>query len=66
MQERLTEVETQLAFHDHLLQQLNDVVAQQQKQIDAVQHELAIIREQMAGLRESLVAVTKEPLPPHY
>ncbi|MFQ5582782.1 MAG: SlyX family protein, partial [Mariprofundaceae bacterium] len=35
LDERIIELETRLSFQDRLVQELNDVIAGQQKQIDA-------------------------------
>lgn len=63
---RLTELETQVAFQDDVVQQLNAVVTTQQQQIEQLRHELRVLSEQLAALREKIISSGVEPPPPHY
>ncbi len=63
---RLTELETQLAFQDDVVQQLNAVVTTQQQQIEQLRHEMRILSEQFTALREKIISNGVEPPPPHY
>lgn len=63
MQERLTEIETKLAYAEHLIDQLNDVVTDQE-------HRLTRLVDQVARLEEQValhgVADPSFQKPPHY
>ena len=61
--DRLTELEIKASFADDLLEQLNDLVARQQQQIDALQRELIALRQQM---RDGPAAGPADERPPHY
>jgi len=62
---RLTEVEVKLAFMEDLLEQLNELVFRQQRQIDALARELARVREQSAH-EPAAPASPRDEIPPHY
>jgi SlyX protein len=67
MENRLIELETRVAFQDSTLQQLNDVVVRQQRDLDRLQRELEALRSQVQLLAPALVASrSEEPPPPHY
>jgi SlyX protein len=67
MEKRIIELETKLSYQDHMIQELNDVVTGQQKQIDALEVELRRIREHLKGSSESQLARPDEEVPPpHY
>jgi SlyX protein len=62
---RLTELEIKASFTDDLLEQLNDVIARQQLQIDALQRELLALRQQVRDQGSGLGA-PRDERPPHY
>jgi SlyX protein len=62
-EERITELEIKASFADDLLEQLNDLVARQQQQIDLLQRELIGLRQQ---LRDGPSAGAVDERPPHY
>ena len=65
--ERLVELETRLAFQDHLLSELNDVVTAQGKELQQVQLQLTRALADLQTLRGLLYADPgSEPPPPHY
>ncbi|MEL0027260.1 MAG: SlyX family protein [Perlucidibaca sp.] len=67
MESRLTNLEVKVAFQDDLLESLNQVVAQQQRQIDLLQGEIRMLYDQLKSLQPSLIATAvEEPPPPHY
>jgi SlyX protein len=67
MESRLTELETRVAFQDHALQELSDVVARQQREIDQLRLLLEALRAQLATLASSgTTHPREEPPPPHY
>jgi SlyX protein len=67
MNERLVELEVRVAFQEHTLQELNEVVTRQQQQIDRLTQELATLKAQLATVAPSLVIPKEEETPPpHY
>jgi len=66
---RVTELEEKFSFQEDTLQQLNDVVAVQGRQIMELAVQLKSCKEQLDGLRErdrSGVGETVDERPPHY
>jgi SlyX protein len=66
MESRLAEIEAKLSFSEGLLEALNSTVYRQQQQIDQLQQELRVLREQV---RSALPSEPRNPLdetPPHY
>lgn len=60
---RLREIESKIAFQEHLLESLNDALTGQQRQIEMLQRQLR----QLHHLIESDENSPKdEPPPPHY
>jgi SlyX protein len=67
MEERVTELETRLAFQEHTLQVLNDIVTAQQRQIEDLQHRAELLAERLRALQPSNIASDEEEIPPpHY
>ena len=67
MESRIVELETRLAFQEHTLQELNDVVTRQQQEIQQLGRELEALRAQIRALAPTLVAERgEETPPPHY
>jgi SlyX protein len=65
--ERLVELETRVAFQDHLLGELNDVVTAQGRELHEMRQELARAVADLKTLRGLLYADPgSEPPPPHY
>ena len=67
LDQRLTDLEIKASFTEELLDQLNEVVVHQQRQIDALLREVANLRQQApedpgANPFRSL----RDELPPHY
>ncbi|MDQ6959280.1 MAG: SlyX family protein [Mariprofundaceae bacterium] len=66
-EERIVELETKLSFQEHLIQELNEALTHQQQQLDALQHRLDTMCEQMqTGLSDEIRPVSEEAPPPHY
>ena len=64
---RLVELETRLAFQEHTLGELSDVVHRQQRELDALRRALVHATTDLDALRDSVSATTlPEPPPPHY
>ena len=67
MDDRLIELESRIAFQDHTLQELNEVIVRQQREIDELRRELEALRAQLEALAPALVASrSEETPPPHY
>lgn len=64
---RIAELETRLAFHEHTLQTLNDVITRQQHQIDVLVREVQALRDRLRAATPSPVGpLEDEKPPPHY
>ncbi|NUT78029.1 hypothetical protein HNO86_23595 [Pseudomonas sp. C1C7] len=66
LEDRVTDLESQLAFQDDTIQALNDVLAAQQREVERLQLQMAALlkrQEEMAGRFESF---EDEAPPPHY
>ena len=61
---RLDALEERIAYQDHTLGELNDVIAAQWRQIDRLTRELTRLRDEMQTLGPQRNA--PEPPPPHY
>lgn len=67
MNERIAELETQLAFQEDTLQSLNEIVARQQSQIDRLNHDVQLLANQLQQLSDSMQRPdSEEAPPPHY
>ena len=67
IEERVTELESRVAFQDDTIQKLNDVIVEQQHQIDQLSAQLAVLKEQIQSLAPELIAdESQETPPPHY
>ena len=67
MNERLTELEVRVAFQEKTIQDLNEVVTRQQRQIDRLTQTLETVKSRLAALAPSMVIPQEEEKPPpHY
>ena len=67
MEDRIENLETRLAFQEHMLEQLNQVVTKQQFQLDDLGALLKALQKRLGNLAPARVApVLKEKPPPHY
>lgn len=66
LEERLVELEIRFTEQQHLLQELNDVVVRQQREIDGLTAELNAVRTKMGALEPGLVDAAQREKPPHY
>lgn len=64
--DRLTELETRLAFQDDAIEQLNAVITRQDKDIRQLQHQLQEVVRQTRQLHEQLDPEVTDDAPPHY
>ncbi|MDX8411243.1 MAG: SlyX family protein [Mariprofundaceae bacterium] len=67
MDERIIELETKMAYQDHTIHELSDVIAGQQKQIDALEAKMERVLEHLKAITASDIARPEEEAPPpHY
>ena len=66
MESRLAEIETKLSFSEELLEALNSTVYRQQQQIDQLQQELRVLREQVRAALPAEPGNLRDETPPHY
>lgn len=64
-EQRLIDIESRIAFQEHTLSQLNTVVIEQQKRIDALILTCETLRRQLQTLSRGAEPENDEP-PPHY
>ena len=66
--EALEQVEIKIAFLEHANAELSDVVARQQRDIDALRDQVAALAARMLALRESDATPrsAEDERPPHY
>jgi len=65
--ERIIELETKSSYQEHLIQELNDVVISQQKQIDSLQASMQRVSDYLKNNQGSQLARPDEEVPPpHY
>jgi SlyX protein len=65
--ERWIDLETRMAFQEHTLAELNDIVAEQGRELVSLRLELARALADLKTLRGLLYAdPASEPPPPHY
>ncbi len=66
-EQRLDELETRLSFQDHTVQQLNDALTDQQRQIDQLHAQINTLRQQLEAVSAALPAqAAVDEVPPHY
>ena len=63
---RLTELEIKASFNEDMLDQLNQVVIRQQRQIDALVSEVGRLRQQIPETGSGGFSRAGDELPPHY
>jgi SlyX protein len=67
MSEQITDLEIQLTHQQHQIEELNDLVYCQQRQLDALTAEFRQVKEQLQmGLSSLAKESGDEPPPPHY
>ncbi len=65
-EQRLTDLEIKASFTEDLLDQLNQVIIRQQRQIDLLVRELGQLRQQSPENGGTVFSRPGEDLPPHY
>ncbi|WP_157496707.1 SlyX family protein [Hahella ganghwensis] len=66
MDQRITDLETKVAFQDDLIHSLSDTVYQQQKQIENLTRKLERLTDQIKHTQPNIGNPADEPPPPHY
>jgi SlyX protein len=67
MTDDLIELQTQLAFQDHTIAELNSVLTDQQKQIDILRLEIKLLKEKFGELERNMeTGPQQDEKPPHY
>lgn len=66
MEEEIIELQTKVAFQDRAMEQLSDVVAAQQRQIDELEKRLKVLANKLRDVALSDQVEGPEPPPPHY
>jgi len=67
LSEKIIELESKLAFQEHTIQALNDVVTRQQTEMMIFKKQLIKINSQLEHQPASNIAdAAQEPPPPHY
>ncbi|WP_263264005.1 SlyX family protein [Pseudomonas sp. RIT-PI-S] len=66
VENRVTELETRLAFQDDTIQALNEVLIDQQRQLERLGLQLAQLTERYRELAGQYGEAGDEPPPPHY
>jgi SlyX protein len=66
VQQRLVDLETRVAFQEHALQEMSDVVARQQTEIDRLTRLLKEIQDRLRGISAPVAERSEETPPPHY
>ena len=66
LEKRLADIEAKLTFAENLADELNAVVYRQQKQVDALEEALRVLREQVESSTGGEPADPRDEIPPHY
>ncbi|MEY4640024.1 MAG: hypothetical protein RLZZ227_18 [Pseudomonadota bacterium] len=67
MSDELIELQTQLAFQEQTIAELNEVLTSQQQQIDLLRRELNLLKEQFGTLEDRVDSgPVQNEKPPHY
>ncbi|MEQ1774452.1 MAG: SlyX family protein [Burkholderiales bacterium] len=66
MDDRFEKIETKLSLSEDLLEALNDTVYRQQRQIEQLQREIAMLREQVRAAVPNEPRNLNDEIPPHY
>jgi len=66
METRLTELESRFSYQEYTIQQLNEVVISQQKQLDQQQRALERMHQLLTQGESNIRRADEEVPPPHY
>ncbi len=62
MEKRIIEFETKIAFQEHTLEELNDVITEQQRQIDRLGKDVGALKSQLLKILPA-AGGNSEPIP---
>ncbi|MES2801329.1 MAG: SlyX family protein [Bdellovibrionota bacterium] len=66
LEQRLVDLETKIAYQDHVIEDLNAVVISQQKQIDQLEINFALFKAQAHAVQSGDNEIRAHEKPPHY
>lgn len=66
MEDRITELESRLAFLDHTINELNEVVTNQDASLRKLEQQNKDILQQVQNLGEAVKHEPQHEIPPHY
>jgi len=64
--ERITELETRVAFQESTIQELSDVIARQQQQIEVLQSAHKKLYTRLEEVSQGVAEASVDEVPPHY
>ncbi len=66
IEQRITDLEARLAFQDDTIQTLSDVLVSQQRMVERLQAQLALLARRQEDLQSRVGGEEDEAPPPHY
>ncbi|MDZ7803321.1 SlyX family protein [Thiohalophilus sp.] len=66
MEQRIEQLETRVAFQDETLNRLSEIIAEQRRELDQLQQEMAELKARFREIRLSAVNPQEQENPPHY
>tara|TARA_R110000772_G_scaffold111396_1_gene215229 strand:- start:1400 stop:1600 length:201 start_codon:yes stop_codon:yes gene_type:complete len=66
MQEELIELQSQLAFQEQTITELNEALISQQQQLDRLQKQLAMLMDRLKEVEGAAPDAGQDEKPPHY
>ena len=68
--ERISELETKVAFQDHTIEQLSDEIGTHQESIAMLQHQLRLLGDRFKQIKDDINSdmpqTIEHEIPPHY
>ena len=65
LEQRVTELESKLAFQDDTLHSLSEVIAKQTRDIQLMQRQIELLKQRLSEQGQQYQEITNQP-PPHY
>jgi len=65
-EESLEQVQSKIAYLEHAMAELSDVVFRQQREIQALETQLKMVRERLEGAPSEETRSAEQERPPHY
>ncbi len=65
-QDRIIELESRITYLDDTVEQLNDIVCEQQKQLGKLEHLLFKLAKEHSEIKEQIAPEITDSRPPHY